>query len=102
MQLPNNDMQTFSFFKIELNDPNPKMVYLEMNRNMDKMAYWTNFLFTKLTFPIFVSSNLLLTAINYFILDMGNESYFLPSPILYVDQSKQSHLKKKETKIEYF
>lgn len=55
-----------------------------MNENMDKMAHWTYFIFTRLTFPIFVLSNLLLTAANYFILDMGNESYFLPSPILYV------------------
>lgn len=68
---------------LELNDENPKAVYLEMDENMDKMAHWTSFAFTRLTFPTFVTSNLLLTAINYFILDMGSESYFLPSPILY-------------------
>lgn len=72
---------------IELSDPNPKAVYLEMVENMDEMAYWTYFIFTRLTFPIFVLSNLLLTAVNYFVLDMGSESYFLPSPILYVQCS---------------
>lgn len=69
---------------LELNDLNPKAVYFEMEVNMDKMANWTYVGFTKLTFPTFVISNLLLTAVNYFILDMGSESYFLPSPILYV------------------
>lgn len=54
-----------------------------MDENMDKMAHWTYVVFTRFTFPIFVTSNLLLTAVNYFILDMGDESYFLPSPILY-------------------
>lgn len=72
-----------------------------MNENMDKMAYWTYFIFTRLTFPIFVSSNLLLTAVNYFILDMGNESYFLPSPILYVHCIRMVIMKKLIEKIKY-
>lgn len=75
------------YFLIELNDPKPKIEYLEMNENMDKMAHWTYFIFTKLTLPIFILSNLLLTAVNYFVLDMGEESYFLPSPILYVKRT---------------
>lgn len=53
-----------------------------MNDKMDRMAGLTYFILAKLTFPIFVTSNLLLTAVNYFILDLGEDSYFLPSPIL--------------------
>ena len=55
-----------------------------MTEKMDKMSTWVYFILAKLTFPIFVTSNLLLTAVNYFILDLGEDSYFLPSPILYV------------------
>lgn len=65
-----------------MSDPNIKAIYLEMNEKMDRMASWAYFIPAKLTFPIFVSSNLLLTAINYFILDLGEDSYVLPSPIL--------------------
>lgn len=71
-----------------------------MNEKMDKMASWTYFISAKLTFPIFVLSNLLLTMVNYFILDLGDESYFLPSPILYVpneqyrDISDEKHFSK--------
>lgn len=72
-----------TYFLTELSDPNPKTIYLEMDEKMDRMANWTYFILAKLTFPIFVSSNLLLTVVNYFVLDMGDDSYFLPSPILY-------------------
>ena len=71
-----------------MNDPNPKPIYLEMDERIDRMAYWTWVISAKMTFPVTVSTNLLLTGINYFILDLGEDSYFLPFPILYVLQSE--------------
>lgn len=71
-----------NIFSLELSEPEPRAIYLEMTEKMDRMANWTYFILAKLTFPIFVTSNLLLTAVNYFVLHMGEDSYFLPSPIL--------------------
>lgn len=71
-------------FISELNDPTTRLLYLETNQRMDRMASWVYFIYFRLTLPIMVLSDSLVTLGNYFILNMGSESYFLFAPILYV------------------
>lgn len=76
--------ETISAFISELNDPATRPLFLETNQRMDRIANWVYFIYFRLTLPIMVLSDSLGTLGNYFILNMGSESYFLFAPILYV------------------
>lgn len=68
----------------ELKDPSTRPLFLETNERMGQMADWVYFMYFRLTLPIMVLSDSLVTIGNYFILKLGSESYFLFAPILYV------------------
>lgn len=61
-----------------LNDTASKTMYIELNVKMERMTKLTYFLFVQLSVPGVMFPALFITSINYFVLDLGNESLFLP------------------------
>lgn len=58
--------------------------YSELNEKIEQMTYLLYILVVKASLIMTFPSALLVTAINYFIYDLGAESYFLPVPLMYV------------------
>lgn len=59
-------------------------MFIEIDQQMDHMANVVYFFGAKLSFLVMGSTDAIITLINYFIKDMGDESYFLAAPFLYV------------------
>lgn len=75
---------TFFIFRIELNDPATAATFIELQEKIERLCKLTIFSFIKVTAPMFSIPTLLATISNYFMLNMGEESFLLPSPISYV------------------
>ena len=65
----------------ELNDPTTKAAALELHEKIERFTKLVHFAFIKITYPGVLIPALGLTGVNYFILDLGAESYYLASPI---------------------
>lgn len=59
-------------------------MYSKMFERIEEISRFFHFVMLKLTFIGIVLPALLTTVVNYFINDMGSESYLLPSPSMYV------------------
>lgn len=55
-----------------------------MNAKIERLSRLYHVIFIKHFIPIAVIPYLLVTSVNYYILDWGNDSYFLPFPLAYV------------------
>lgn len=66
----------------ELRDPVLKPIFNQIDQQMDRMANITYFVGAKLSFLVIGTTDAIVTSVNYFIKDMGDESYFLASPLL--------------------
>lgn len=66
----------------ELRDPVLKPMFIEIDQQMDRMANMVYFGGAKLSFLVIGTTDAIVTSVNYFIKDMGDESYFLASPLL--------------------
>ena len=62
-----------------------KRTFIKLNENIEKMSKWLHFIVGKLSIAGLLLPTLLITIVKYFILDFGDESFFLPTPILYVN-----------------
>lgn len=67
-------------------DRNSKTIFLELQEKLDRIARIIHFALTKMTLTAIVISDPVVSAVNYFILDMGEESFILTEPFLYVWQ----------------
>lgn len=75
-------MHTF----LEINNAALRAVATEIDENIELISNVIHFVTTKLTIAGLLLPPLVLTAINYFIYDFGDESYVLPYPVMCVHQ----------------
>lgn len=66
---------------------------MELIENIEKISKLFYITFMRLTFVSISSSSLIITAINYFIYDLKDESYYLSFPVMYVVAPKFSQMK---------
>lgn len=71
------------FTTTELNSATKKAA-LELHVKIERSTKIIYFAFMNITYPGVLIPALSLTIVNYFVLDLGDESYYLASPILYV------------------
>lgn len=69
--------------EIEIRNPDTSTKYSELIENIEKMSELLHFALTRVTFIGLYTSALAITAINYFIFDLEEESYYLPFPLMY-------------------
>lgn len=85
-------IQNFSKFDIflffvtekELNDPETAVTFIELHEKIDRLCNLTIFSLVKVTTTMFNVPTFIGTISNYFMLNLGDESFLLPSPISYV------------------
>lgn len=86
--------ETIKWFSIDLNDPATAAKFSKLHNKIEQMCKWIYFGLFKITASVFVLPVLIITISNYFILDLGERSFFLSSPIWYVLQSKRLYYNK--------
>lgn len=59
-------------------------MYIEMNENIEKLSRLMHIALVMGTIIGLCAATLIMTAINYFVNDLEEESYYLPFPVLYV------------------
>lgn len=59
-------------------------MYIALNAKIERLFDFIDIFLAKLTVAAFPLFAVLLTLVNYFVLDFGTESYYLPTPMLYV------------------
>lgn len=52
--------------------------YIEITKNIEKLSQVMHFIMYKTTITVICLAAAMVTAINYFIYDYGNDSYYLP------------------------
>lgn len=72
---------TSPFFS-EINDPTANAKYHYMHEKIERASKLYYFTVTRYNTPIFYLSSLMSTVINYFVFDLGDESYSLPFALL--------------------
>lgn len=61
-----------------------KEAFRKIHEQMDRAAHWVQFLLIKVSAPVMMVSDPLVAIVNYFILDLGEESFVLTEPMLLV------------------
>ena len=72
------------FFQTEFSDPIAKAKYSEMSAKIERISQFYYFFLVKFSIPCTLFPSLVITIINYYVYDLGDEAFFLPSPIVYV------------------
>lgn len=65
-------------------NPNSKRMYNALNARIERMSRVIYFILVKVSMIGIVLPALLITAINFWFLDLGDESFFVPSQVMYV------------------
>lgn len=58
--------------------------YMTVNGKIEKMCKTLELVFVKISVAIPFIPTIMMSTVNYYVFDLGNESFFLPCPILYV------------------
>lgn len=61
------------------------VMYVELNEKIERMSKHVYSIFVEASLVGLVMPPLLITLVNYFIYDLSEESYFLPTPVMYVN-----------------
>lgn len=78
------------YFKIELNDPISKAKYTQIDEKIEQMSHLIELILMKITIPGCLIPVLITTAINFFIHNLGNESFYMQSPMMSVIRIKKN------------
>lgn len=70
--------------RIESNDPATAATFIELHEKIERLCGLVAFSLVKISAPLFILPNLIVTISNYFMSNLGDESFLLPSPISYV------------------
>lgn len=62
--------------KIESDDPISKTTYTKMDEKIEKMSRLIELILIKITIPVCLAPVFTITAINFFIYSLGNESFY--------------------------
>lgn len=73
-----------SISRIELNEPTTSATFMELHGKIKQLCRMTIFSLVKVTATMFIVPTFLATISNYFMLNLGEDSFLLPSPISYV------------------
>lgn len=57
---------------------------MELNEKIERMSKLVYSIFVEASLVGLVIPPLLITLVNYFVYDLSEESYFLPTPVMYV------------------
>lgn len=68
--------------------------YCKLNAEIERVSEMYYFFAMKLSLPVAILPATILTIVNYFAFNMGDESYFLPYQIVYVWSSEERTTKK--------
>lgn len=74
---------------------------MKLNRKIEKISAVYHFLLAKLTYFIFIMPDLCMTTINYYILNLNDESFHLATPMMWV-KSKKVYIEKRWAPITWF
>lgn len=77
-------MKEFQF--AESNNPMASFKYCNLNNKIERFSEVFHFVLVKCTTAGIVLPAILVTMINYFIYDLGDDAYFLPFPIVFVQK----------------
>lgn len=88
----------FPFIDTTIESHNPIMVdkYGKMNATIERMSTICCTMLVKFTIPAIVITSTFLTLVDYFIFNLGDDSYILGMPILCVFKQKKKQLNKCE------
>lgn len=64
--------------------PDTRAIFITLNTKIEQISKLFEFLLRKLVIAGFAPSAALLTLVNFVVYDFGAESYYLPTPMLYV------------------
>lgn len=64
-------------------------LYSRFNKNIEKFSQILDWIIFKMGIPVGALPPIFSTMVNYFIFDMGNNSFILPCPMLYVRSLKK-------------
>lgn len=67
-------------------------MYIEMNEKVERISRLVYTIFVEASMAGLLIPPLLITLVNYFVYDLNEESYFLPTPVMYVVEPRWSHL----------
>lgn len=72
----------YLYSEAELNDPGASVKYNKMNEIIERASKLYEILLVKISVFAITLPALMMTAINHFVDNLGNESYILPFPVL--------------------
>lgn len=81
-----NSFKKNTFYPIESQNTISKAKYSDLIDKIERMSKFFHFILTKLTVVGVVAPDLLITIGNYFIYDLGEQSYYLSAPMMYVSE----------------
>lgn len=84
-------------FNIESHNPILKDKYGKINARIDRMSKICCIILVEFSMPAIVIPSTLLTLVNYFVFNLGDDSYMLTMPVLYVVEQR-----KKQNRIAWF
>lgn len=61
-----------------------RTMYMELTEKIERMSKLVYSIFVEASLVGLVIPPLLITLVNYFVYDLSEESYFLPTPVMYV------------------
>ena len=71
-----------------------KTIYTESNEKIEQVSRLLYFIAMKFTFPGVMLPDLIVTFYNYFVHDLGDQSYYLACPAMYVQNVTKFKLAK--------
>lgn len=78
----NFNSKTIWFIPIGMHDSDLTTMYTQLNHNIERGSEIFHFICARITLACDVLPHLLLTIGNYFVYDLGDESYVLPFPLM--------------------
>lgn len=69
-------------FPIGAHNPASMAMYNELNTKIERMSKFFYILSVEIIFPASMILPLILMLVNYFVLDLKNESFYLPFPVM--------------------
>lgn len=67
-----------------MNKPNAEFVYNHVNKKIERMFKIIHRIWIEIGVPVLIFPSMVISGINYFVLNMGEDSFILPSPAMYV------------------
>lgn len=77
---------------VESDDAMLKAKYSELSENIERMSALIHVVFIKFIVPVLIVPAMLISLVNYYMFDMGDESFDLACPVMYVNFIGKIHI----------